>query len=99
MIEEAVAIFAVVVSARQLSSIIKAIKEGGIIIPPLFASSLIFLLSLVIVLLSNISKFHLIWLFILSFPAGIVIIISPHGQKFIFNLFSVLHVIVNKKIV
>ena len=96
IVEKIVAIVAVCLCAWQLFGITITIKNGDIISPPMVAAALIFLLFLVVVLLTKISNFHLLWLFPLSFLLGVMMMFSSWGQKIVMGFILVLHRMVNK---
>ena len=61
----------VVISTRH------QLRHGGIVSPPLFASTLLFALGMVIGLVLAASPLHLLWWFPLSAVLGIVLMIFP----------------------
>ena len=58
----------------------RSARRGGIVIPPLFAATLVFILFILVVWIMGASPLHLLWLFPLSFVLGIAILFFPAGQ-------------------
>lgn len=74
----------------QALSTWRRVRSGGIVVPPLVAATFVFALSVILILISGASPFHLLWLFPLSFVAGIVLLFFPFGSKLILGLLEVL---------
>jgi hypothetical protein len=64
---------------RQFVVTRRRLRTGQIIIPPLFAATLVFLLSILVVLALGASPLHLLWLFLLSFVLGLALVMFPLG--------------------
>jgi membrane protein CcdC involved in cytochrome C biogenesis len=64
----------------QLLATRRRLRNGQIVVPPLFASTLVFILSIFIVAVMGASPFHLLWLFPLSFVLGIALLLFPTLQ-------------------
>ena len=67
----------------QLLTTRRSARRGGIVIPPLFAATLVFILFILIVWITGASPLHLLWLFPLSFVLGIAILFFPAGQMLV----------------
>ncbi len=66
---------------RQLFVTRKRLRTGQIVIPPLFAATLVFLLCILLIVGSGASPLHLLWLFLLSFVLGLALVLFPAGVK------------------
>lgn len=58
------------------------LRSGGIVVPPMFASTLLFALGIVAVIVLGASPLHLLWWFPLSFVLGVVVLTFPAGVTF-----------------
>ena len=56
-----------------------ALRSGQVVLPPLFAATLVFLLCIILITASGASPLHLLWLFLLSFVLGIALLLFPAG--------------------
>lgn len=65
----------------SMLSLRNAVLEGGGIFPASITSVLLFIIGIVTILIFHLSPLHLIWLFILSFPLGLLAITTPIGQQ------------------
>jgi lysylphosphatidylglycerol synthetase-like protein (DUF2156 family) len=65
----------------SMLSLRNAVVEGEGIFPASITSVLLFIIGIVTILIFHLSPFHLIWLFVLSFPLGLLAIITPIGQQ------------------
>ncbi|MGL5075179.1 MAG: hypothetical protein ACRDBG_04980 [Waterburya sp.] len=65
----------------SMLSLRNAVLEGGEIFPASITSVLLFIIGIVTILIFHLSSLHLIWLFILSFPLGLLAITTPIGQQ------------------
>lgn len=74
-------VIAVLFSTGLIFNIRKRIIDGDTIMPSVVTFILIFISFIVIVLISGISAFHLIWMFFLSLVLGMVLIVFPPTQK------------------
>ena len=64
----------------QLLTTRRRARQGEIVMPPLFAATLIFILFILLVWVMGASPLHLLWLFPLSFVLGIAVLLFPLGQ-------------------
>jgi hypothetical protein len=64
---------------RQLVVTRRRLRTGQVIIPPLFAATLVFLLCILVVIALGVSPLHLVWLFLLSFVLGLALVVFPLG--------------------
>ena len=64
----------------QLLTTRRRLREGEIVVPPLFAATLVFILFIILVWVMGASPLHLLWLFPLSFVLGIAVLLFPLGQ-------------------
>ena len=55
---------------------------GGIVVPPMFAATLLFALGIIFVLLLGLSSLHLFWWFPVTFVLGIGLLTFPAGVHF-----------------
>jgi hypothetical protein len=65
----------------SMLSLRNAVVEGEGIFPASITSVLLFIIGIVTILIFHLSPLHLIWLFVLSFPLGLLAIITPIGQQ------------------
>jgi membrane protein CcdC involved in cytochrome C biogenesis len=63
----------------QLLTPRRKLRSSEIIVPPLLAATLVFLLFILVVWVIGASPLHLLWLFPLSFGLGIAILLFPVG--------------------
>jgi len=59
----------------------KRLRNGQVVIPPLFAATLVFLLCILLIIAIGASPLHLLWLFLLSFVLGVALLLFPAGVK------------------
>ncbi len=67
----------------QLLTTRRRLRNGEIVVPPLFAATLVFLLFILVVWAMGASPMHLLWLFPLSFVLGIAVLLFPVGQQLV----------------
>jgi hypothetical protein len=65
----------------QILSVRAKLRNGSTVVPPFVASTFVFALFIVLVIVIGASPFHLLWLFPLSFVLGIVWLFFPVGTK------------------
>ena len=58
------------------------LRSGDIVVPPMFASTLLFGLGIVAVIARGASPLHLLWWFPLSVVLGVVVLMFPAGVTF-----------------
>jgi hypothetical protein len=75
---------------QQLVVTRRRLRTGQVIIPPLFAATLVFLLSLLVVIAIGASPLHLVWLFLLSFVLGLALVMFPLGVNLTLACLSLL---------
>lgn len=75
----AILVVAIVWVIGQLLVTRRALRNGQVVIPPLFAATLVFLLCIIVTTVSGASPLHLLWLFLLSFVLGIALLLFPAG--------------------
>lgn len=80
LLSTAVMLAAIIWVIAQLLSTRRTAHRGGIVFPPLFAATLVFILFILVVWITDTSPLHLLWLFPLSFVLGIAILLFPVGQ-------------------
>ncbi len=61
----------------QLLTTRKRARQGEIVVPPLFAATLVFILFILVAWIMGASPLHLLWLFPLSFVLGIAVLLFP----------------------
>jgi hypothetical protein len=66
----------------QLWATRQKLHRGDVVIPPLFATTLLFALFIIVLLAIGASPLHLLWLFPLSFVAGVILVTIPAGANF-----------------
>jgi len=59
----------------------RKLRAGQVVIPPLFAATLVFLVCILVVAALRASPLHLLWLFLLSFVLGLALLLFPPGVK------------------
>ena len=59
----------------------RKLRTGQVVIPPLFAATLVFLGCILVVVAIRASPLHLLWLFLLSFVLGLALLLFPPGVK------------------
>jgi membrane protein CcdC involved in cytochrome C biogenesis len=52
----------------------RKLRTGQVVIPPLFAATLVFLVCILVVAALGASSLHLLWLFLLSFVLGLALV-------------------------
>jgi hypothetical protein len=57
------------------------LRTGQVVVPPLFAATLVFLVCILVVAALRASPLHLLWLFLLSFVLGLALLLFPLGVK------------------
>lgn len=67
----------------QLWTTRRKLRRGEVVMPPLFAGTLLFGLCILLVLALGRSSLHLLWLFPVSSVAGVLLLTVPGGAKFI----------------
>ena len=67
----------------QLLTTRRRLRKGEIVVPPLFAATLVFILFILVVGAMGASPLHLLWLFPLSFVLGIAVLLFPVGQQLV----------------
>ena len=65
----------------QLMVTRRKLRAGQVVIPPLFAATLVFLGCILGVAALGASPLHLLWLFLLSFVLGLALLLFPPGVK------------------
>ena len=75
---------------RQLVVTRRRLRTGQVIIPPLFAATLVFLLSILVVIAIGTSPLHLVWSFLLSFVLGLALVMFPLGVNLTLACLSLL---------
>lgn len=73
-------VVAIIWVIAQLLTTRRRARHGEIVVPPLFAATLVFILFILLVWLMGASPLHLLWLFPLSFVVGIAVLLFPTGQ-------------------
>ena len=66
---------------RQLLVTRRKLRTAQVIIPPLFAATLVFLLGILVVVAIGASPLPLLWLFPLSFVLGLGLVLFPLGVE------------------
>lgn len=59
----------------------RKLRTGQVVILPLFAATLVFLVCILVVAALGASPLHLLWLFLLSFVLGLALLLFPPGVK------------------
>ena len=72
---------AVLWGSRQLLVTRRKLRTAQVIIPPLFAATLVFLLSILVGVAIGASPLPLLWLFPLSFGLGLGVVLFPLGVE------------------
>jgi hypothetical protein len=57
----------------------KRLRTGQVVIPPLFAATLVFVLCILSIVALGMSPLHLLWLFPVSFVLGVALLFFPAG--------------------
>jgi membrane protein CcdC involved in cytochrome C biogenesis len=73
-------VVAIIWVIAQLLTTHRRVRQGEIVVPPLFAATLVFILFILVVWIMGASPLHLVWLSPLSFVLGIAILFFPAGQ-------------------
>jgi membrane protein CcdC involved in cytochrome C biogenesis len=74
----------------QLLTTRRKLRSGEIVVPPLFAATLVFILFMLVVWAMGASLLHLLWLFPLSFVIGIAVLLFPAGQQLVMACLALL---------
>ena len=77
IISTVVFVLAILWVLNQLVVTHRKLRTGQVVIPPLFAATLVFL----VVAALGASPLHLLWLFLLSFVLGLALLLFPPGMK------------------
>lgn len=83
MLSTLVMIAAIVWVTVQLLTTRRRLRSGEIVVPPLFAATLVFIVFILVVWAMGASPLHLLWLFPLSFVLGIAVLLFPAGQQLV----------------
>ena len=67
----------------QLLTTRRRLRNGEIVVPPLFAATLVFIPIILVVWVMGASTRHLLWLFPVSFVLGIAVLLFPAGQQLV----------------
>ena len=81
IIRTVVFVLAILWVLSQLVVTRRKLRAGQIVIPPLFAATLVFLVCILVVAALGASPLHLLWLFLLSFVLGLALLLFPPGVK------------------
>jgi hypothetical protein len=81
IIRMVVFVLAIVWVLSQLVVTRSKLRTGQVVIPPLFAATLVFLVCILVVAALGASPLHLLWLFLLSFVLGLTLLLFPLGVK------------------
>ena len=81
IIHMVVFVLAVLWVLSQLVVTRRKLRTGQVVIPPLFAATLVFLVCILVVAALGASPLHLLWLFLLSFVLGLALLLFPRGVK------------------
>jgi hypothetical protein len=66
------------------------LRTGGIVAPPMFASTLLFALGIIFVLVLSLSSLHLLWWFPVTFLLGIGVLTFPASVHFTMTCLALL---------
>ena len=81
VISTGVFVLAILWVLSQLVVTRRKLRTGQVVIPPLFAATLVFLVCILVVVAIGASPLHLLWLFLLSFVLGLALLLFPLGVK------------------
>ena len=81
IIRTVVFVLAILWVLSQLVVTRRKLRAGQVVIPPLFAATLVFLACILVVAALGASPLHLLWLFLLSFVLGLALLLFPPGMK------------------
>jgi hypothetical protein len=81
IIHTVVFVLAILWVLSQLVVTRRKLRTGQVVIPPLFAATLVFLVCILVVAALGASPLHLLWLFLLSFVLGFALLLFPPGVK------------------
>jgi hypothetical protein len=81
IISTGVFVLAILWVLSQLVVARRKLRTGQVVIPPLFAATLVFLVCILVVVAIGASPLHLLWLFLLSFVRGLALLLFPPGVK------------------
>ena len=81
IISTVVFVLAILWVLSQLVATRIKLRAGQVVIPPLFAATLVFLVCILVVAALGASPLHLLWLFLLSFVLGLALLLFPPGMK------------------
>jgi len=90
MIETSIWILAILYVLFMLYSTRRTIATSGIIIPPVLMSVVLFSLCMVAVFFGGWSSLHLLWLLLLSFVLGTVLLFFAPVHEFLFGFLNLL---------
>jgi len=81
IIRTVVFVLAILWVLSQLVVTRRKLRAGQVVIPPLFAATLVFLVCILVVAALGASPLHLLWLFLLSFVLGLALLLFPPCVK------------------
>lgn len=81
IISTGVFVLAILWVLSQLVITRRKLRTGQVVILPLFAATLAFLVCILVVVAIEASSLHLLWLFLLSFVLGLALLLFPPGVK------------------
>jgi len=79
MISQGVLVLAMVGTLWQLVHVRRQLRRGAIVVPPLVAATLVFALGIIVVIVTGVSPWHLLWWSPSSFIIGLVVLVFPLG--------------------
>jgi hypothetical protein len=77
IISTGVFVLAILWVLSQLVITRRKLRTGQVVILPLFAATLVFLVCILVVVAIGASSLHLLWLFLLSFVLGLALLFPP----------------------
>jgi hypothetical protein len=81
IIHMVVFVLAILWVLSQLVVTRRKLRTEQVVILPLFAATLVFLVCILMVATLGASPLHLLWLFLLSFVLGLALLLFPPGMK------------------
>jgi hypothetical protein len=90
MISQGVFVLAIAWTLWHFVHVRQQLRRGAIVVPPLVAATLVFALGIIVVLVTGVSPWHLVWWFPCSFLMGLVVLVFPLGTALLIRFLVLL---------
>ena len=89
-ISQGVLVLAMVWTLWQFVHVRRQLRRGAMVVPPLVAATLVFALGIIVVIVTGVSPWHLLWWFPCSFIIGLVGLVFPLGTHLLLRFLVLL---------